>query len=746
MEQPAEAGSSKETTPETETETHPQQQEAPIQQSSQAETQNDSTENTPDDTQLVLAQLKDLEGKYTTTSQNPLMTKLENIYYQLVGNHVDPSVLPYTIPTYEDGGIIYTDQYDPLTSDPDHMVHVGDLDISYLELADGTEPYLHVEAAGKLAQLVKIAESQGYNIVVAQAYRSYEQQQAMYTGEVGVAGGGRSQHQSGMAVDLYVQLPNGELGGFPSELLDEAVELGFVRPISWDTPHFFYVDYIRPGLAQDVMSNPEIADLASNPDVCPNGYYDIVVNLQIAAYQTATNGVSLADVSSPTSQMSMLGGFLSSGIFASIAQFFSDRSSQIKQFLQKFRKRSTPTTPPNPPKSKHPDYSLIGGNKRKARNITPGKSGNDLTLGGRVNPEGSRNITQHLLEATSREGINLFANGDVVVLPIRSAKGAIQNRVFTIQDGDLVELSRGQEVTIEGTTYQVSNSGKSFTLRPVETEPEIEILEVEELETTKPAEPSQPETSPSQTQPSTTLQQQTNVIAAIGHFFANLAHILTPTATTIVHPISNTTLLRNKGVVQQDPSQEQATCTDNGDVCDPLSCQYNLAACRQLQREQKQAERQTKKEQRQTNRQENLVVKKVKQTTTKWNKVGTTMVVIIYFVLIPSGISYIIYMLNPTFHNFIDNTFQKIKNLYWRISGKERQELLQNYCDHIKSMDSPYELCMEAYKDLNYQEVTELFDKLIAREITSFCNHSHIENPPSSATKLRKLSLFSIHR
>lgn len=122
---------------------------------------------------------------------------------------------------------------------------VRSLDVS---LQSSTIPYLQ--------SFFNEAARRGYTLVVAYGYRSYETQAELHAiNPIGAAPAGRSQHQTGIAFDIF-WIENGDwnnVKGVPRELMDLAPQYGIVHPLPWDTPHFVVLDAVYPGATRDMI-------------------------------------------------------------------------------------------------------------------------------------------------------------------------------------------------------------------------------------------------------------------------------------------------------------------------------------------------------------------------------------------------------------------------------------------------------------------------------------------------------------
>ncbi len=119
--------------------------------------------------------------------------------------------------------------------------------------------YLHEDAIEPLLQFIaEVKETYGYDIGVAYGYRSYQEQAEINKqNPQGAAEAGRSQHQTGFAVDLLI-FENGKIKqDLPKELHPIAEKYGIYHPLAWDSPHFVVVSGIDPKL-NELVGNGEI--------------------------------------------------------------------------------------------------------------------------------------------------------------------------------------------------------------------------------------------------------------------------------------------------------------------------------------------------------------------------------------------------------------------------------------------------------------------------------------------------------
>jgi len=100
-----------------------------------------------------------------------------------------------------------------------------------------------------LKRLILLASEQGYSLVVYSGYRSYSEQVNLYKlNPAGAELAGKSTHQTGIAVDIYILSEIGTLVAPDRKVQELALELGIVHPISKDPPHFIILDSLVPGL------------------------------------------------------------------------------------------------------------------------------------------------------------------------------------------------------------------------------------------------------------------------------------------------------------------------------------------------------------------------------------------------------------------------------------------------------------------------------------------------------------------
>jgi D-alanyl-D-alanine carboxypeptidase len=178
-----------------------------------------------------------------------------------------PPQLPASGPAEEscDDARVLVDRSHPLPPDyaPEGLVTLRSYGLPTL---GSGEMWLRREAAERLRDMASAAAADGEELIVASAYRSYEDQQALYDRLIGVYGTeadltsarpGHSQHQLGTAVDFTNAAAGyevwerfGQTSAYPW-LLEHAYEHGFVLAYprgkeaetgyEWEPWHYRYV-------------------------------------------------------------------------------------------------------------------------------------------------------------------------------------------------------------------------------------------------------------------------------------------------------------------------------------------------------------------------------------------------------------------------------------------------------------------------------------------------------------------------
>ncbi len=101
---------------------------------------------------------------------------------------------------------------------------------------------LRAECVPYLRGFIKELREKGYKVVIVYAYRSYDLQKLLYEKNPhGAARPGRSQHQTGFAIDMYILDSQGRVVNESPEVKGIGERWGVVRLLAWDIPHFTIV-------------------------------------------------------------------------------------------------------------------------------------------------------------------------------------------------------------------------------------------------------------------------------------------------------------------------------------------------------------------------------------------------------------------------------------------------------------------------------------------------------------------------
>jgi|GEM_PF-2264320 len=151
----------------------------------------------------------------------------------------------------------------PKTYIPDQLTNLADSGIVTLD----SDIQLQASAIDPLLGFIAEAKSLGYNIGVLDGYRSYAEQAQLNTASPDMAAqAGRSQHQSGYAIDLAITDNNFQsYKDIPKELIPVAEKYGIYHPLAWDSPHFVITAAIDPNL-------PELIETGVVPEADLNDF------------------------------------------------------------------------------------------------------------------------------------------------------------------------------------------------------------------------------------------------------------------------------------------------------------------------------------------------------------------------------------------------------------------------------------------------------------------------------------------
>jgi hypothetical protein len=138
-------------------------------------------------------------------------------------------------------------------------------------------PHLVAEAADALYKFIKYVKYEtGEQIYVAHTWRPYYGSNDL--------GAGASQHQTGLAADIYLLNPSGESLRRIDELegvLAMANRFGWIQAFDFEAPHFLFLDGPAPGLTQALIAR----------GIDPNRSAYHTTNALIAVCQTLTDTI-----------------------------------------------------------------------------------------------------------------------------------------------------------------------------------------------------------------------------------------------------------------------------------------------------------------------------------------------------------------------------------------------------------------------------------------------------------------------
>ncbi len=161
------------------------------------------------------------------------------------------ALLMRSIPTdWIFSGIRYTRKYEPRWE----MVLTDSIGIKRVGFKQFADETLAIDAAAALLSLQLAAAEEGVEFFMASGFRSHEEQARWYeSNPTGAGGVGRSEHITGLAVDLYKDRW-AEIS-LTQDFQKMANRFGFVSSLNWvyDPPHYFYLDGVWPGLTQALI-------------------------------------------------------------------------------------------------------------------------------------------------------------------------------------------------------------------------------------------------------------------------------------------------------------------------------------------------------------------------------------------------------------------------------------------------------------------------------------------------------------
>ncbi len=208
------------------------------------------------------------------TGTDRMLMPVDLVYYQAARDanvHCEgdcTAQVLFSIPTDEPRGLIYTSTYPQVDLVP------LDPSIPFMPNmpADYVPTLTKIAADALLAFVDDVKQQTGEQIYVAHTYRPFYPYDPLAAGT--------SQHQTGLAVDLYHGPDLNSVEDIPGEL-DIANQHGWVRAFDFETPHYFFLDGVGKGYT--------MALLARGVRINANQY--AVTNALIAAYQTLTGNI-----------------------------------------------------------------------------------------------------------------------------------------------------------------------------------------------------------------------------------------------------------------------------------------------------------------------------------------------------------------------------------------------------------------------------------------------------------------------
>lgn len=123
----------------------------------------------------------------------------------------------------------------------------------------GKQYFISEKAKSILVAFLQECKRRGYRLIVTDTYRSYKDQESIHQrNPKGSAKPGSSQHQAGIAFDLYLLGDDGKLAMIDKEIVNIAKSFGIAHPLGWyDPPHFAVVPAVYKGDPDDVINHSE---------------------------------------------------------------------------------------------------------------------------------------------------------------------------------------------------------------------------------------------------------------------------------------------------------------------------------------------------------------------------------------------------------------------------------------------------------------------------------------------------------
>lgn len=208
------------------------------------------------------------------TGTDRLTLPVDLVYYQAArdaGLHCEgdcTAQVLFSIPTDQPRGLIYTSAYPQIDLVP--------LDAAIKVMPNMSPDYVPMltrsAAEALLAFVTYVKETTGEDVYVAHTYRIFWPYDPLAAGT--------SQHQTGLAVDLYHGPHVRSITEIPG-VMEIANQFGWVRSFDFEDPHFLYLDGVGKGYTMALIRR----------GVQLNGNQYAVTNALIAAYQTLTETI-----------------------------------------------------------------------------------------------------------------------------------------------------------------------------------------------------------------------------------------------------------------------------------------------------------------------------------------------------------------------------------------------------------------------------------------------------------------------
>lgn len=230
--------------------------------------------------------------------------------------------------------------------------------IALIDKAENRLSQVHPEVARMARQLITLAYSNGYEIIITQGYRTFEEQNELYAqgrtkaGQVVTnARGGESMHNFKCAVDIAVLFPDGDIDWDSDDKYTAighlAESIGFEWGGSWtgfkDLPHMQYTfgyslrdlqngvtlpnyddSVLKNGCFNDNVASLQKKLIALGYQLESNGFFDGSTDWSVRDFQQKNSLASDGEVGSIT--MSVIDNVLKMEVTKHMSKYFSDLS------------------------------------------------------------------------------------------------------------------------------------------------------------------------------------------------------------------------------------------------------------------------------------------------------------------------------------------------------------------------------------------------------------------------------------